>query len=89
MDIKFLGWCNEGKHDKVWGISKKDDDLYMTFWGRRGKKLQTNTKTMDGWDASKLVDSKRKKGYVEFEKSEMDEIHENFKKQIFLVTLKG
>lgn len=91
MNIQFIGWCHQpsNNHDKVWGIAKKDDNLFMTFWGRRGGKLSTNTKDMDSYDASKLIRSKQKKGYQEFEQSELDEIHENFKKQIFIVSLRG
>jgi len=89
MDIKFIGWCNQANHDKVWGIGATDDNEFMTFWGRRGNKLQTNTKSMSGYDAYKLIDSKRKKGYQEFDKNELDKIHEDFRKQVFVVQLKG
>lgn len=89
MDIKFIGWCNEGKHDKVWGIGDCGNNEYMTFWGRRGNKLQTNRKHMGMNEALKLVNQKARKGYVRFEKDELDEIHENFRKQVFVVQLKG
>lgn len=91
MDIKFIGWCHQPTRntDKVWGIGVKGDDEYMTFWGRRGKKLQTNSKTMSAHDALKLIGTKQKKGYVEFEKDELDQIHEDFRKQVFVVQLKG
>ncbi len=91
MDIKFIGWCHQPtrNHDKVWGIAKKGEGEYMTFWGRRGNKLQTNTKDMDDYDAIKLVNSKRSKGYQEFSKDELDQIHENFRKQVFVVQLRG
>lgn len=89
MDIKFIGWCNEGNHDKVWGIGKREDGDFMTFWGRRGNKLQTNNKSMGDYEAFKLINSKRKKGYQEFAKDELDLIHKNFRKQVFVVQLKG
>lgn len=89
MDIKFIGWCNEGNHDKVWGIGDCGDGEYMTFWGRRGNKLQTNRKYMSWPKVRSLVSSKLNKGYVEFDKDELDQIHENFRKQVFVVQLKG
>jgi predicted DNA-binding WGR domain protein len=89
MEIKFIGWCKQDNHDKVWGIGKRDDGDFMTFWGRRGNKLQTNNKSMGDYEAMKLVNTKRKKGYQEFSKDELDLIHENFRKQVFVVQLKG
>ena len=91
MDIQFIGWCHNPtrNNDKVWGIADKGDGLYMTFWGRRGKKLQSNEKNMDSYDADKLIRSKQSKGYREFDSDELDQIHENFKKQIFVIKLKG
>ena len=91
MDIKFIGWCHQPtrNHDKVWGIADRGDGEYMTFWGRRGKKLQTNSKYMSSGEAIKLTNSKRAKGYQEFDRSELDQIHENFKKQVFVISLKG
>lgn len=89
MDIKFIGWCKQDNHDKVWGIGDCGDGEYMTFWGRRGNKLQTNRKSMTFSEALRLVNSKRNKGYQEFSKDELDLIHENFRKQVFVVQLRG
>ena len=52
MDIKFefIGHCFDKKenHDKVWGaIRIPDQNKVLTFWGRRGKKLQTLIKDND------------------------------------------
>ena len=91
MDIKFIGWCHNPtrNNDKVWGIADMGDGEYMTFWGRRGKKLQKNTKIMGARDAAKLMQQKRTKGYQEFDQDELGEIHENFRKQVFVIKLKG
>jgi hypothetical protein len=52
MEYVFIGWCNEGSHDKVWAAielrqgngkwsaPEEDQFAYLTVWGRRGKKLQ-------------------------------------------------
>ncbi len=40
-------------------------------------------------EASKLIRTKQNKGYREFDKEELDQIHDNFKKQVFVVGLKG
>lgn len=93
MEIKFIGWCNEGKHDKVWGIAlfgrgeHSFSDTYATFWGRRGKKLQKKLVELSSDGALKLINSKRKKGYVEFSHDEVNEIYESFSKDIFKVAL--
>jgi hypothetical protein len=50
MDYRFIGWCCEDMHDKVWiAIMLRSDESckygygrarWVTVWGRRGKKLQ-------------------------------------------------
>jgi len=93
MEIKYIGWCNEGKHDKVWGVALHsasnhvDSDFYACFWGRRGKKLQKKLVELTGWELYKLIESKQKKGYVNFPVDEANEIYENFSKDIFVVAL--
>lgn len=87
MDIQFLGWCREGKSDKVWGIVKKDEGLYVTFWGRRGAKLQKKLIEMHMWDADKLIRSKVNKGYLKVEKDDMEMVHDSLRKHIFKIGL--
>lgn len=95
MEIKFIGWCrNECQNnDKVWGIAlygRGETDWtksYATFWGRRGKKLQKKLVNLEAHEALKLIDSKLKKGYVEFPADEVNEIYESFSKDIFMVAL--
>jgi hypothetical protein len=50
IDYKFIGWCKDGNHDKVWGViylEKPRGGIWdyggkcAVFWGRRGKKLQS------------------------------------------------
>ena len=87
MDIQYLGWCREGTSDKVWGIVKKDSDLYATFWGRRGAKLQKKVIEMNAYEANKLIRSKQKKGYVEIPKDDMEMVHDSLRKHVFKIGL--
>lgn len=93
MEIKFIGWCNEGKHDKVWGIAHYgrghflNTDLYATFWGRRGKKLQKKLVDLNPGQVYNLILSKQKKGYIEIAKDDVNEVYDNFSKDIFKVAL--
>lgn len=80
MNYKFIGWCKEGIHDKVWGAIKLDDSQVLTFWGRRGKKLQT-LMTYDNWDLTKLIRSKEKK-YKEIQENELDEVYPEFQEDL-------
>lgn len=68
MKYTFIGWCKEDNHDKVWGVidlrkeaSGYGTHTYVTFWGRRGKKLQTKVSKEDEWTMKRVIDSKRKR----------------------------
>ena len=89
MSIKFIGWCKQDEHDKVWGLVDKGNDIYMTFWGRRGKKFQTNSKYMSPSQRHALVRSKIKKGYCEVAKEDWDNVYEHFGRDVFKLLLKG
>lgn len=41
MNYIFIGWYKKDNSDKVWGVIELHKNAYVTFWGRRGKKLQT------------------------------------------------
>lgn len=84
MKFKFIGHCVDAKenHDKVWGVIFLDDcDTYqakcLTFWGRRGKKLQTLV-SVDNWDMTKLIRSKESKGYNEVNENRLNEVYPEF-----------
>lgn len=83
MKYDFIGWCKEGIHDKVWGVINLDDGpsftfkQVLTFWGRRGSKLQTKM-VMNDWALTKLIDSKRNKGYVQIDPARLDEVYPEF-----------
>ena len=88
MKIEFIGWCNQPtrNHDKVWGVAKHGHQ-YITFWGRRGKKLQNKPRAMTRHDVQLLIRQKRGKGYVEVDPERVDEVYERFGVDLFMVSL--
>jgi hypothetical protein len=104
MKYIHIGWCKEDNHDKVWGIILLAEDVpvsdawhfltnkYVTFWGRRGAKLQTKVVTGRQYDMDELFRKKTKRGYKEIEEWQLDEVYPEFKsdleKTAFWATLK-
>ena len=94
MEYSHIGWHNEGKHDKVWGIIVLQRNVpvspswpyltnkYLTFWGRRGSKLQT--KLVDGVDMDMriLFSKKLDKGYREVDKNHLDSVYPEFEQDL-------
>ena len=91
MKYVHIGWCREGTSDKVWGVIclKKQEysqeamrwisaGKYLTFWGRRGAKLQTKLWEGTNWDANELFRKKQNKGYQSVSKSQLDEVYPGF-----------
>ncbi len=104
MKIEFIGWCNDpiDNHDKVWGIAlvskgnfyenirePNKPNTYVTFWGRRGKKLQQKNVNMWQSEAQTLINSKLKKGYLQVPEEEVNEVYERFQKDLFKIALKA
>jgi len=81
LSYKFIGWCKEGTSDKVWGAIQLEGRRAVTFWGRRGKALQTKL-VNDDWDLSKLVDQKRRKGYREVDRNGLDRVYPEFQEDL-------
>ena len=90
MEIEYIGWCDQParNHDKVWGIAKHGHK-YVSFWGRRGKKLSHKVKPMTHYDVSKLIRQKRLKGYVEVNPDRVDEVYERFGVDLFMVAMQA
>jgi predicted DNA-binding WGR domain protein len=85
IEYTFIGWCRdeEANADKVWGIMKLTGDnwrgTYVSFWGRRGKKLQTKMhRDTYEWDVEKLADSKERKGYKKIKRVDLDSVYPEF-----------
>jgi len=93
IDYRFIGWCREGTSDKVWGVIKltHSDNYwndYLTFWGRRGKKLQTKLLRETGtYDVDRLIESKQLKGYQEINHLALDEVYPEFQNDLEKTTI--
>lgn len=84
MIFRFIGHCYDplNNHDKVWGVIFLEDRheyraKCLTFWGRRGKKLQT-LETVDDYTLDKLVQAKVRKGYNEVDENRLTEVYPEF-----------
>jgi len=54
----------------------------VTFWGKRGKKLQTKIWRGYYWDARKEFDKKLTKGYKEVNKEQLDKVYPEFEQDL-------
>lgn len=90
MRYAHIGWCHEDNHDKVWGViclqepfsTWHTDGKFVTFWGRRGKKLQTKTVEGGHYEVKKMFDKKLDKGYQEVDKRRLDEVYPEFEQDL-------
>jgi predicted DNA-binding WGR domain protein len=102
MKYKFIGWCRDEVEnaDKVWGVIELATDIdgagkfswnlknkYVTFWGRRGKKLQTKVSIDYEHDVNILIRSKNRKGYTEIVQSKLDEVYPEFESDLSKTTV--
>lgn len=101
MRYLHIGWCQQDTHDKVWGIIALTNtggyytlpNKCVTFWGRRGAKLQTKLCEISDWDAKEMFLKKQRKGYRHIEIDELNtvypEFQEDLEKTAFWATLKS
>jgi predicted DNA-binding WGR domain protein len=82
MNFSFIGWCKEENHDKVWGAIELGTARYVTFWGRRGKKLQTKSLGVSSYELRKLINQKTAKGYISVDKNNLDRVYPEFEKDL-------
>lgn len=90
--LKWIGWCQENNHDKVWIIQQLGGDnfsgKYVVIWGRRGKKLQTKIhEYMTIGYVEKLIESKENKGYKSMDQKNLDVIYPEFKDDLEKTTV--
>lgn len=86
MIFKFVGWKKEGTSDKVWGVIQLDGPKCLTFWGRRGKKLQTK-ETSNGWDLLKLIATKENEGYRRIDVVKLHTVYPEFQTDLEKTTM--
>jgi hypothetical protein len=95
MRYEHIAWCKDEKTnaDKVWGIICLREPewenyrwistgKYVTFWGRRGAKLQTKLWDGSSYDAREMFLKKQSKGYGSVEKNELDEVYPEFQQDL-------
>jgi hypothetical protein len=59
--------------------SYQGDGKFVTFWGRRGAKLQTKIVEGNNWTVHHLFLKKLDKGYEEIEEHRLDEVYPEFR----------
>lgn len=90
FEYKFIGWLTdeEENSDKVWALLALGDvtgwrGKYVSVYGRRGKKLRTTVyDDAQRYDMNKLITAKTKKGYVQYNESELAEVYPDFEKDL-------
>jgi hypothetical protein len=93
INYKFIGWCKEDNHDKVWVAIMLSDSpdaknyswgrcKWVTSWGRRGKKLQS--KIFDGpiGELYKVKVSKIRKGYRDISPESLNHVYPEFQSDL-------
>ena len=85
IDYKFIGWCGDGIHDKVWVCIKlsgnQGSGKYLSVWGRRGKTLQSKQLDATSYDIDKLIRSKESK-YAEIPRDKLHEVYPKFQEDL-------
>jgi hypothetical protein len=91
---EFIGWkrVEAENADKVWGIiclSEPDSDQwdsdscsYVSFWGRRGKKLQTKVFTDSPYSMRRMHDKKEQDGYRSIDSTKLNDVYPEFEKDL-------
>jgi hypothetical protein len=100
MDInyKFIGWCHDKDHDKVWAAIIIGQSLefqkygwgqlkWVTVWGRRGKKLQHKIFEGSEFELDRIVDSKASKGYRSVSRNDLDLVYPEFQTDLEQTTV--
>jgi hypothetical protein len=90
MKFEHIGWMKEGNSDKVWGmilLQKSSDNCwytnkYVSFWGRRGSKLQTKLIECTSYKAERMFNAKLEKGYEAVDKNRLDEVYPEFQRDL-------
>lgn len=88
MKYKFIGWCQEGTSDKVWGVipllkeNLQSENTYVIFWGRRGNKLQTKILTDSSWGIQDKIGAKKDRGYIEVDTTQLGDLYPEFESDL-------
>jgi hypothetical protein len=95
MNYHWIGHYKDGNSDKIWGMIRLTDNGrwpesasqdYVSFWGRRGKKLQTKIyRNIWSSDADKMCDKKLDDGYISV--TNLDEVYPDFEQDLEKTTV--
>lgn len=97
--LVFVGWMQDGKSDKVWICYHLKDvnheRKYVAIYGRRGKALRISYFSVDAWwadgspreDAETKIRQKLNKGYVEVDKSNLNDVYPEFEEDISMTAV--
>lgn len=84
-----LGGAEYTVTTNAWGgkTERQTFNHYVTFWGRRGKKLQTKIyKDSTAWAMEKIFQKKEHKGYQEIDVARLNEVYPDFEKDLEKMT---
>ncbi len=90
IDYKFIGWYRDEAEnsDKVWGVIRLTKDQrwgennYVSFWGRRGKKLQTKMLKEYDWTVEDMISKKESKGYRNINYQDLNGVYPEFQNDL-------
>ena len=94
FEFRFIGWCNEENHDKVWGYFLRPTAVITNNWGStypikdsgwnccifwgRRGKAMQFKADVTGHELNKLVQTKINKGYNKIDSTKLNEIWPTF-----------
>jgi len=87
MNYYWIGHCQEGASDKVWGVIRlaaplQHGEEFILVWGRRGKKLQAKISANSDWYMDDVIQGKVKKGYNKIDNAKLNEVYPEFEKDL-------
>ncbi len=77
----MLAWNNTNNSDKLWGIvclvkgeTFWDPSHYLIFWGKRGKKLSYQVRTINESQAKMLFETKLDRQYKKVQEQDFEQV---------------
>jgi hypothetical protein len=97
-EFVHIGWCREGTADKVWGVIRIQESSdyqqsthyrrrfetckYVSFWGRRGRALQTKILETADWEVDRLFEAKLRNGYRRVDLDQLNSVYPEFEQDL-------
>jgi len=80
--FRWIGWCHQDGHDKVWAVLELNNSKYAAIWGRRGKALQTKIINASSSQCEAVIRNKRNKGYAQYTPAQLEAVYPDFKSDL-------